>query len=188
VSGIGAKCGMSIYVVNLTEFTDRTLKSAINDVPENSIILFEDIDCMRAGHRREQTGTHERQAIPAEGREEDKAQPQLGVSLSGLLNVLDGFFAPENVVFVMTTNHMEMLDRALLRPGRIDYRLYMGEASDRQRVELYRRFFPEATEAESIEFAQAHCAETMAEFQGLLLGLEQEWNSIEAETECSQVL
>lgn len=52
VSGIAAKYGMSIYVVNLTEFNDRTLKSAMNDVPENSVILFEDIDCMRTGHRR----------------------------------------------------------------------------------------------------------------------------------------
>ena len=175
-------------MVNLTDFTDRTLKNAINDVPENSIVLFEDIDCMRAGHRREQTETFELQAVHPDGREKKNAQPQLGVTLSGLLNVLDGFFAPENVVFVMTTNHMEMLDPALLRPGRIDYRLFMGEASDRQRVELYRRFFPEATEAEAIEFAQADCTETMAEFQGLLLGLEQEWNSIEPEGECSQVL
>ena len=179
---------MSIYVVNLTDFTDRTLKSAINDVPENSIILFEDIDGMRAGHRREQAETQEGRPAPAGSQEKDKAQPQLGVTLSGLLNVLDGFFAPENVVFVMTTNHMQMLDPALLRPGRIDYRLYMGEASDRQRIELYRRFFPESTEAEAIEFAQAHCTETMAEFQGLLLGLEQELASIETETECSQVL
>ena len=185
VSALGAKCGMSIYVVNLTDFTDRTLKSAINDVPENSIVLFEDIDCMRAGHRREQAETREQQP-PPEGREK-KPEPQIGVTLSGLLNVLDGFFAPENVVFVMTTNHMEMLDPALLRPGRIDYRLYMGEASDRQRVELYRRFFPQATEAEAIEFAQAHCTETMAEFQGMLLALGQEWNGIETETECSRV-
>jgi chaperone BCS1 len=187
VSALGAKCGMSIYVVNLTDFADRTLKKAINDVPENSIVLFEDIDCMRAGHRREQTETRELQAVPADGREK-KAEPQIGVTLSGLLNVLDGFFAPENVVFVMTTNHMEQLDPALLRPGRIDYRLYMGEATDRQRVELYRRFFPESTEAKAVEFAQAHCTETMAEFQGMLLALEQEWNSIENETECSQVL
>ena len=52
VSGLSAKFGMSIYVVNLTEFNDRTLKSAMNDVPENSVILFEDIDCMRTGNRR----------------------------------------------------------------------------------------------------------------------------------------
>lgn len=187
VSALGAKCGMSIYVVNLTDFTDKSLKKAINDVPENSIVLFEDIDCMRAGHRREQVEGSEPQLVPAEGREK-KPEPQIGVTLSGLLNVLDGFFAPENVVFVMTTNHMQMLDPALLRPGRIDYRLYMGEASDRQRVELYRRFFSEATEEEAVEFAQAHCTETMAEFQGLLLRLEQEWNCLETETECSQVL
>jgi chaperone BCS1 len=187
VSALGAQCGMSIYVVNLTDFTDRTLKSAINDVPENSIILFEDIDCMRAGHRREQAEqVAELHGKPVEDSGKAQAQ-QPGVTLSGLLNVLDGFFAPENVVFVMTTNYMEMLDPALLRPGRIDYRLYMGEASDRQRVELYRRFFPEATEAEAVEFAQAHCTETMAEFQGLLLALEQEWNCLEDEAECSQI-
>jgi SpoVK/Ycf46/Vps4 family AAA+-type ATPase len=95
------------------------------------------------------------------------------VTLSGLLNVLDGFHAPENVVYVMTTNKVEALDPALLRPGRIDYRLFMGEASASQRIALYRRFFPAATEAEARDFAQAHCAETMAEFQGLLLALEQ---------------
>jgi chaperone BCS1 len=53
VSALAAKFGMSIYVVNLTEFNDRSLKTAMNDVPENSMILFEDIDCMKAGNRRE---------------------------------------------------------------------------------------------------------------------------------------
>jgi chaperone BCS1 len=36
----------------------------------------------------------------------------------------------------------EALDPALLRPGRIVYRLFMGEASESQRVKLYCRFFP----------------------------------------------
>ena len=99
----------------------------------------------------------------------------MGVTLSGLLNVLDGFSAPENVLFVMTTNHFEVLDRALLRPGRIDYRLYMGEASEEQKVELYRRFFPAASEIEALDFVEAHrSAATMAEFQGVLLGLQQD--------------
>ena len=87
--------------------------------------------------------------------------------------MLDGFHAPENVVFVMTTNKIEQLDPALLRPGRIDYKLFMGDAAESQKIELYRRFFPEATESEARDFAQAHFAATMAEFQGLLLALEQ---------------
>jgi chaperone BCS1 len=88
------------------------------------------------------------------------------------LNVLDGFFAPTGVLFMMTTNHMEALDPALLRPGRIDYKLYLGKASDAQKVDLYLRFFPDASEAKAREFVRACAhAETMAEFQGLLLGL-----------------
>ena len=70
-----------------------------------------------------------------------------------------------------------------MRPGSIDYRLFMGEASESQRVELYCRFFPDATEPGAREFAQAHCAETMAEFQGLLLALEQGWELLEPESD-----
>jgi chaperone BCS1 len=42
-----------------------------------------------------------------------------------------------------------------------------------QKIELYRRFFPQATDLEGRQFVESHFAETMAEFQGLLLGLEQ---------------
>jgi len=76
---------------------------------------------------------------------------------------------------VMTTNDFEKLDEALLRPGRIDYKLYLGKASDHQKVELYRRFFPESSEVEAREFVEAsRSVETMAEFQGLLLTFEGE--------------
>ena len=96
------------------------------------------------------------------------------MTLSGLLNVLDGFYAPENVLFVMTSNQIEALDAALLRPGRIDYRLYLGKATNQQKAELYRRFFTNASEYEALAFVEDHpWAQTMAEFQGLLLGLEE---------------
>jgi chaperone BCS1 len=177
VSALAARFGMSLYAVNLPEMNDRTLKSAMNSVPENSVILFEDIDCMKAGNRRGgSTSANATAAIPDEGVTPDRGN----VTLSGLLNVLDGFHAPANVVFVMTTNDAEALDPALLRPGRIDYKLYLGEAAESQKIELYRRFFPNAPASLAPAFAEAHAVETMAEFQGLLLALEQETDSLEA--------
>jgi chaperone BCS1 len=62
-----------------------------------------------------------------------------------------------------------------LRPGRIDYRLFLGMASDQQKLELFCRFFPLADEFEARAFVEAHpWAETMADFQGLLLELAEE--------------
>jgi chaperone BCS1 len=171
VSALAAHFGLSIYVINLAELSDRRLLSAVNQVPANSVLLFEDIDCMRGGQSRDESSLG--------GEKDGTATPRANaavacVTLSGLLNVLDGFHAPSGVLFVMTTNHVEKLDRALLRPGRIDYKLSLGQASDQQKVELYRRFVPGASEGEAREFVEAcRAAETMAEFQGLLLSSEQ---------------
>jgi mitochondrial chaperone BCS1 len=177
VSALAAHFGLSIYTINLTDFNDRTLMSAVNRVSVNSVLLFEDIDCMRDSKSRA-ANVEERdgKSSAASG----NSANQNGVTLSGLLNVLDGFYAPTNVLFVMTTNHIEALDQALLRPGRIDYKLYLGKASDRQKIELYRRFFPEASAIEAQEFvAGSRPAATMAEFQGLLLRLEQECTELD---------
>jgi len=174
VSALAASFNMSIYAINLNDFNDRTLKSAVNDVPPNAVLLFEDIDCMQSGKARTPVmEVAKEQAAKESGEKKEDLLDRLGVTLSGLLNVLDGFYAPENVLFVMTTNRIEALDPALLRPGRIDYKLYLGKATDRQKVELYRRFFPQASEFEAQSFVESsRSAQTMAEFQGLLLELE----------------
>jgi mitochondrial chaperone BCS1 len=167
VSAVAAHFALSVYCVNLTEFNDRSLMAAASQIPRDSVLLFEDIDGMKSGQKRE----------PAAGMDKrdgkgEKEGSNTGVTLSGLLNVLDGFFAPTGVLFMMTTNHVEALDPALLRPGRIDYKLYLGKATDAQKVDLYLRFFPHAPEMEAREFVRTWgTSETMAEFQGLLLGL-----------------
>jgi chaperone BCS1 len=178
VSALAAHFGLSIYTINLTDFNDRTLMNAVSNVPANSVLLFEDIDCMKGSKARVSANSTVEGSASAATKE--NAAIQNGVTLSGLLNVLDGFYAPSNVLFVMTTNHIEALDEALLRPGRIDYKLYLGRATDRQKVELYRRFFPDASETEAQTFVEtSRSAGTMAEFQGLLLRLEQQQNSWE---------
>jgi chaperone BCS1 len=51
----------------------------------------------------------------------------------------------------------------------------LGQAGEEQKIELYRRFFPEASELEALVFVETHrAAATMAEFQGLLLGFQED--------------
>lgn len=55
-----------------------------------------------------------------------------GVTLSGLLNALDGMVPINNKIIVMTTNTIETLDSALTRKGRVDCRYYIGKLEDKE--------------------------------------------------------
>ena len=64
-----------------------------------------------------------------------------GISFSGLLNALDGAAASEGCVVLMTTNHKERLDEALIRPGRCDVHVKIQKASQLQAQRMFNRFF-----------------------------------------------
>jgi chaperone BCS1 len=59
---------------------------------------------------------------------EDKTVVHSGVSLSALLNCLDGVGAQEGRILIMTTNHPDKLDAALTRPSRVDKSFFFGYA------------------------------------------------------------
>lgn len=64
-----------------------------------------------------------------------------GISLSGLLNAIDGVASQEGRVLVMTTNYPEKLDDALVRPGRVDLKIEFTLASRQQITELFVRMY-----------------------------------------------
>jgi len=66
---------------------------------------------------------------------------QSSITLSGFLNALDGVVASEERIIFMTTNHPERLDPALIRPGRVDVKEYLGYASSYQMKEMFLRFY-----------------------------------------------
>ena len=68
-------------------------------------------------------------------------QPGTGISLSGLLNAIDGVATHEGRVLIMTTNHPEKLDAALVRPGRVDRRVEFKLAKKEQIRELFLRMY-----------------------------------------------
>ncbi|KAB5575786.1 BCS1 N terminal-domain-containing protein [Coniochaeta sp. 2T2.1] len=64
-----------------------------------------------------------------------------GISLSGLLNAIDGVASHEGRVLIMTTNKPESLDDALIRPGRVDLQVAFTNATTDQAKELFERMY-----------------------------------------------
>ncbi|KAL3941708.1 MAG: hypothetical protein SGBAC_003988 [Bacillariaceae sp.] len=63
------------------------------------------------------------------------------LSLSGLLNVLDGVVDTPGRIVIMTTNHPEVLDPALIRPGRVDKRLLLGHMGAHDTIAMLEHYF-----------------------------------------------
>ncbi|GLC44229.1 hypothetical protein PLESTB_000755000 [Pleodorina starrii] len=63
------------------------------------------------------------------------------LNLAGLLNVLDGVVDTPNRIVIMTTNHPDKLDPALVRPGRINKKIYMGRLRLAEAVAMMRHYF-----------------------------------------------
>ncbi|OAR00671.1 hypothetical protein LLEC1_07374, partial [Akanthomyces lecanii] len=107
---------MKIYIVSLSSLTatEENLASLFAELPTNCIVLLEDIDTAGLSKTREKKEDDDKDGS-------DSTPPVQGqLSLSALLNILDGVAAQEGRVLIMTTNHLESLDKALIRPGRVD--------------------------------------------------------------------
>ena len=145
IQSIAGELNLDVYVISLSRagLDDNSLQELISDLPEHCIALMEDIDA--AFHH-----TLSRD-IPDEGEgTEETRSPSKGpmaqdrssrVSLSGLLNALDGVGAQEGRLLFATTNRYEALDAALRRPGRMDVHVEFKLASQYQVGELFKRFY-----------------------------------------------
>lgn len=65
------------------------------------------------------------------------------LNLAGLLNVLDGVIDCPDRVVIMTTNHPELLDPALIRPGRINKQMHLDLLKTQEALLMLEHYFPE---------------------------------------------
>jgi hypothetical protein len=138
VIAVASALQMDIAILSLANgsLDDAQLADLLAEVPINAVVLIEDIDCAFAGR----------------GNEPDKMSK---LSYSGLLNAIDGVAAGEGRLLFATTNHIEKLDPALIRPGRIDKKLELSYADGDQLRRIFLRFFPQADAALADSFAAA---------------------------------
>ncbi|KAH8745120.1 hypothetical protein F5883DRAFT_397761, partial [Diaporthe sp. PMI_573] len=92
-----------------------------------------------------------------------RSDDQKGISLSGLLNAIDGVASHEGRVLIMTTNKPEILDDALIRPGRVDMQVEFTYATEEQARELFERMY-EADSKEMKRIAADFATKIPAEF------------------------
>ncbi|KAK3936146.1 BCS1 N terminal-domain-containing protein [Diplogelasinospora grovesii] len=163
--------GLDIYVISLLEpsLTEEDLSALFNSLPRRCVVLLEDIDTAGLSRpavvdnnpsnddkEKEDSSTNGgRKGGGGGGSKEDwkvadlarelKRQPaadeKKGISLSGLLNAIDGVASHEGRVLIMTTNKPETLDDALIRPGRVDLQVAFTNATREQARELFERMY-----------------------------------------------
>jgi cell division protease FtsH len=92
-------------------------------------------------------------------------------TLNQILTEMDGFTGTENVIVLAATNRPEILDSALLRPGRFDRRLTISppdQAGRRQILEVHVRGVPLADDVDLDAVASATAGMVGAELANLI--------------------
>lgn len=125
---LASEFNMNLYSLSLSSdrLSDTSLLTLINGVQPRSLLMIEDID--KAFREREKTDNMDNV-----------------ISFSGLLNALDGVASEEGRIVIMTTNHPQHLDDALIRPGRVDRKFFFGNATENQVSRMFEVFYPDAS-------------------------------------------
>lgn len=120
---IASYLGYKLTVINVSEI-DSSMYEYLNSNTD-IVVLLEDIDC------------------DIENRENGnriKTKDGKLVSISELLNLLDGVNSPGNCVFIATTNYYDRLDSALKRKGRFDHHIELGKLDYDLAVKMCHKF------------------------------------------------
>lgn len=153
--------GLDIYCISLVDptLTEEDLSMMFSSLPRRCVVLLEDIDSAGLSKRQEiDPASAEKKPVDAATSDASKLGVELtkalesvsktnkekdkqGITLSGLLNAIDGVASHEGRVLVMTTNCPDKLDDALIRPGRIDMKVPFTNATKSQIFELFARMY-----------------------------------------------
>jgi mitochondrial chaperone BCS1 len=166
--------GLDIYVISLLDpsLTEEDLSALFNSLPRRCVVLLEDIDTAglarptdgpKRGNEKGKAGSSKDGSekskdkedwsvsdLARELRKQGDPNDKKGISLSGLLNAIDGVASHEGRVLIMTTNKPESLDDALIRPGRVDLQVAFTNATREQAREIFVRMYEADSKIDAI--------------------------------------
>jgi chaperone BCS1 len=130
VKALANEFKLDLWYIALGDLREESsLLNLLSEVSPRSIVLLEDVDTVKLTHDRKKDG------IASEGGGR--------ISLSSLLNALDGVATPHGLISFMTTNVFDTLDEALVRAGRMDRVEELVYPTWQEVDALFRRFFGE---------------------------------------------
>ena len=106
---LAGELDVDVYNISLQGTNDGTLKSLFAELPKQCVVLLEDIDAVGMSR-----------STQSDASDSQSSKGGKGLTLSGLLNAIDGVGSKEGRILIMTTNHVEKLDDALIRARRVD--------------------------------------------------------------------
>jgi chaperone BCS1 len=195
-----------IYCANLNSIgSDESVLKAFTTADKDGIILIEDIDTFDMTARRDDVEDEKSVTAPETVNEETgeitpgasstnnespgtvagklvEKKKTNSLTLSGLLNAIDGVAATEGRILIMTTNDLDRLDPALVRSGRINKRVEVSYLTPDDVVRMFTVFYPEAKErAPEIRRFAGSRSVTAAAWQKLFINYHDDVNKLFAE-------
>ena len=127
IYSIASHFNMDIATLTITkDLDDNTFIKAITRLPDNTILVLEDIDALFI-----------------------ERESKSNLSFSALLNVLDGILRKHKLLTFLTTNHKDRLDDALVRSGRIDKEINFTYCTNKQAAKMYDYFYKDKNDYEN---------------------------------------
>ena len=169
IKGISNYCKRHIHYLNLSQVaTDNELIGLLKKINyKETILVIEDIDCMLDSikeRKNDDSNIEIKKQLEelkdsmdklkdtnSHGNSYGKEQRKSYITLSGLLNAIDGVFNNDGRILIMTTNRPEELDSALLRAGRIDRKYHLSYCDQHQVNKIYHSFFGEDCDEKQLE-------------------------------------
>ncbi|KAH9213501.1 hypothetical protein DL95DRAFT_426043 [Leptodontidium sp. 2 PMI_412] len=128
--------GLDIYILSLSAINEDRLRDLFAKLPSRCVILVEDIDAVSSKRFGDVKTKDSRQGVTSSPSQQSKSVSRK-VSLSTPLNVIDSVGSQEGRVLIMTTNYITHLNKALIRPGRVDKKVELGLADKKMTADLF---------------------------------------------------